>query len=94
MGDAAQESGETRIQFTTFFCAVHRSEAGSDSGEAVERGATVVKDCSSEAMERRLRCTGELRVTGWRPLSTMGDAAQESGEPRLPFTTCFFLCCT
>ena len=53
MGDAAQKSGETRIQFTTIFCAVRRSEAGSDSSEAVERGAMAVKDCSSEAMEQR-----------------------------------------
>ena len=53
MGDAAQDSGEPRLQFTTSFCAGRRSEAGSDSSEAVERGATAVKHCSSEAMERR-----------------------------------------
>ena len=28
-------------------------------------------------------------MTGWRPLSTMGDAAQDSGEPRLRFSICF-----
>ena len=53
MGDTAQESGETRIQFTTFFCAIRRSEASSDSNEVVEHGATAVKDYNSEAMEQR-----------------------------------------
>ena len=43
MGDAAQESGEPRLQFTIFFCAVRKSEAGSDSNEAVERGAMAVE---------------------------------------------------
>ena len=28
-------------------------------------------------------------MIGWRPLSTMGDAAQDSGEPRLHFSICF-----
>ena len=49
MGDAAQESGEPRLQFTTSFCAIRRNEAGSDSSEAVERGATAVKQRSSGA---------------------------------------------
>ena len=53
MGDAAQESGESRLQFTISFCGVRRSEVGndcsgavkqwrdgSDGSEAVERGAT------------------------------------------------------
>ena len=53
MGDAAQESGEPRLQFTTSFCAGRRSEAGSDSSEVVERGAIAVKHYNSEAMERR-----------------------------------------
>ena len=39
MGDAAQESGGPRLQFTIFFYVVHRSEVGSDSNEAVEHGA-------------------------------------------------------
>ena len=43
MGDAAQESGEPRLQFTIFSCAVCRSEAGSDSNEAVESEATAVE---------------------------------------------------
>ena len=62
--DAAQESGEPRLQFTIFFCAVRKGEAGSDSNEAVERGATAVEQWSNGAVkrwrvERRLRCTGE-----------------------------------
>ena len=40
-------------QFTIFFCAVRRSEAGADSKEAVERGATAVKQCSNKTVERR-----------------------------------------
>ena len=40
-------------QFTIFFCVVRRSEAGTNSKEAVERGATAVKQCSSKAVERR-----------------------------------------
>ena len=43
MGDAAQESGEPRLQFTIFSCAVRRSEAGSDSNEGVESEATAVE---------------------------------------------------
>ena len=34
MGDAAQESGEPRLPFTTCFCVVRRNEADSDSSEA------------------------------------------------------------
>ena len=52
-GDAAQESGKPRLQFTIFFCAVRKGEAGSDSNEAVERGATAVEQWSSEALEGR-----------------------------------------
>ena len=50
MGDAAQESGESRLQFTISFCGVRRSEVGNDcsgavkqwrdGSEAVECGAT------------------------------------------------------
>ena len=49
MGDATQESGESRLQFTIPFCGVRRSEVGNDcsgavkqwrdGSEAVERGA-------------------------------------------------------
>ena len=35
------------------FCAVARSEVGNDSSDVVERGATVVKQWSNEALERR-----------------------------------------
>ena len=44
MGDAAQESGESRLQFTISFCGVRRSEVGNDcsGGTAVERGATAL----------------------------------------------------
>ena len=40
MGDVSQESGEPRLQFIISFCVVPRSEACSDSNEAMERGAT------------------------------------------------------
>ena len=55
MGDVSQESGEPRLQFTISFCAVRRSEACSDSNEAVERGAIAVKQWSdsSEAVEQQ-----------------------------------------
>ena len=49
VGDAAQESGEPRLQFTISFCAIRRNEAGSDSSEAVKRGATAAKQRSSGA---------------------------------------------
>ena len=69
MGDAAQESGEPRLQFTTSFCARRRSEAGSDSSEAVERGAMAVKQWSdgSEVVEGGATAPlhGELRAIGW-----------------------------
>ena len=48
----------------------------SDGSEVVEGGATAPLH-------------GELLATGWRALSTVGDAAQESGEPRLQFTISF-----
>ena len=51
-GDAAQESGEPRLQFTIFFCAVRKSKAGSDNNEAVERGATAVEQWSNGVMEQ------------------------------------------
>ena len=51
MGDAAQESGEPRLQFTIFFCAIRKSKAGSDSNEAVERGATAVEQWSNGAVK-------------------------------------------
>ena len=51
MGDAAQESGEPRLQFTIFFCVVRKSEAGSDSNEAVERGAMAVEQWSNGAVK-------------------------------------------
>ena len=50
----------------------------SDGREVVEGGATAPLH-------------GELRATGWLPLSTVGNAAQESGEPRLQFTISFVL---
>ena len=50
MGDVSQESGEPRLQFIISFCAVRRSEACSDSNEAVERGAAAVKQWSSGAI--------------------------------------------
>ena len=64
MGDATQESGEPRLQFTIFFCAVRKSEAGSDSNEVVERGATAVEQWSNGVVkhwrvEQWLRYTGE-----------------------------------
>ena len=43
MGDVSQESGEPRLQFTNSFCAIRRSEACSDSNEAVERGVIAVE---------------------------------------------------
>ena len=93
MGDTAQESGEPHLQFTTSFCAVRRSEASSDSNEAVEREAVTVKQWSDgcEVVEGGATALlhGELRATRWRPLSTVGDVAQESGEPRLQFTISF-----
>ena len=93
MGDATQESGEPRLQFTTSFYTICRSEVGSDSSEVVERGVAAVKQWSDgrEVVEGGATAPlhGELRATGWRPLSTVGDAAQESGEPRLQFTISF-----
>ena len=77
------------------FLCCRRSKAGSDSSEAVERGATAMKQWSSEAttVKEERGATATLhsgsRATGWRPLSTRGDAAQESGEPRQEFTICF-----
>ena len=43
VGGVAQEPGEPRLQFTISFCAIRRNEAGSDSSEAVKRGAMAVK---------------------------------------------------
>ena len=55
MGDVSQESGEPRLQFIISFCAVRRSEVCSDSNEAMEHGATAVKQWSdtSGAVERQ-----------------------------------------
>ena len=73
MGDVSQESGEPRLQFIISFCAVRRSEACSNSKEAVERGATAVKQWSS----------GETAVKGNRVapfvnhvVAIQGDKAQ------------------
>ena len=49
MGDVSQEAGEPRLQFTVSLYVVRRSEACSDSNEAVERGAMAVKQWSSGA---------------------------------------------
>ena len=55
-------------QFTIFFCVVRRSEAGTDSKEAMERGATAVKQRSdgNEAMEGGGTATLHRGVKGSR----------------------------
>ena len=68
-----QEEGEPRLQLTISFCAVRRSEAGSDSNEAAERGATVT-------LHRG------VRATGW---CTVGRAAEKPSSFAWPLIICF-----
>ena len=72
MGDVSQESGEPRLQFIISFCAVRRSEACSDSNEAVERGAT--------AVEQQQWSSGAIAMKGDRVAPFVNHAVAIQGD--------------